>query len=184
MRTAIFGALALLLFGAGARAAEGDAAALAKAEAFVDAFYAFDPARLKATLADAPESAPTIIFYQGWAEGGNYRVLKRAPCRRTAPEEIACAITVKDDLVPAAGVAFDVTDTFTLTVRDGRIVAVRTSSDDPEPVRAAFRRLFAEQPALFETGACKGFFAGGPTPGDCVRAVAAGFAAQRARAGG
>jgi len=184
MRTAISGVLALLLFGAGARAAEGDAAALAKAEAFVDAFYSFEPARLKPTLIDAPESAPVILYYQGWAEGGNYRVLKRAPCRRTAPGEIACAITVKDDLVPAAGVAFDVTDTFALTVRDGRIVAVRTSSDDPEPVRAAFERLFKEQPTLFETGACKGFFAGGPTPGDCVRAVVAGFREQRAKAGG
>jgi hypothetical protein len=99
-------------------------------EAFIDAFYSFDPAKLRALLTNAPESAPFITYYQGWAEGGNYRVLKRAPCEAKELNQVECAITVEDDLMKALGIDFNVTDTFHLTFVDGKISAVKTSSND------------------------------------------------------
>jgi hypothetical protein len=176
-------ALALLLFtgAAGGCAAPSDtrpAAAdprLAAAEALIDAFYSFDPARLRAAMADAPESMPVILYYQGWAEGGNYRVLERKPCRPREADEIRCDITVRDDLVPALGTGYDVTDTFHLAFKDGRVAGVRTSSNDPPQFNQALEWLYKEKPEMF-TGPCRGFFAGGPTPQDCVRAVVKGFA--------
>jgi hypothetical protein len=62
------------------------ASQLTAAEAFVDAFYSFDAGRLKEALSAAPESVPRIAYYQGWAEGGNYVVLQRMPCRAESPE--------------------------------------------------------------------------------------------------
>jgi hypothetical protein len=50
---------------------------IAAAEAYVDAFFSFDPDELNAVLASAEESAPKMLFYQGWAKGGNYEVVKR-----------------------------------------------------------------------------------------------------------
>jgi hypothetical protein len=81
------------------------------AEAFVDAFYSFERGRLESILAAARESAPEIIYYQGWAEGGNYEIVSRAPCKRIRPETVSCSITVKDDLIGALGIDFNVTDT-------------------------------------------------------------------------
>lgn len=49
----------------------GRDARLATAEALIDAFYAFDPARLRTAMSGAPTSIPTILYYQGWAQGGN-----------------------------------------------------------------------------------------------------------------
>jgi len=154
---------------------------LAAAEAMIDAFYSFDPVRLRAALAQAPASTPQILYYQGWAQGGNYKVLDRRLCRLDKPGEIACSITVRDDLIQALGTGFDVTDTFHLTVDQGRIVKVTTSSNDPPDMEAAFKWLRARSPEIWTTGPCQGFFAGGATPQDCVRAVVAGFAAYKAR---
>lgn len=148
---------------------------LAAAERLIDDFYSFEPQRLRAALANAPESAPEILYYQGWAEGGNYVVLKRQPCRLTGPGKVDCAITVRDDLIAALGTGYDVTDTFHLSFKDSWIVAVETSSNDPPEFERAFEWLQKERPELFE-GPCKNLFAGGPTPQDCVRAVVAGFA--------
>ncbi len=72
---------------------------VARAEAFVDAFYSFDAARLEAVLAGAEESLPIIVFYQGWAEGGHYQIVDRLPCEVRNPTLISCSVTVKDDLV-------------------------------------------------------------------------------------
>jgi hypothetical protein len=71
-----------------------------------------------------------------------------------------------------------VTDTFHLSFRDGRIVKVRTSSDDPPDFEQALQWLKAKRPDLM-MGPCRGFFAGGPTPQDCVREIVKGFAAYR-----
>ena len=147
------------------------------AEKLIDAFYSFDAVRLRAAMSDAPTSQPQIIYYQGWAEGGNYAVLKRKPCRLTA-DEVTCEITVRDDLIVALGTGYWVTDTFHLTFRGDRIVKVRTSSNDPPNFDAALNWLKREHPSVM-TGPCQGFFAGGPTPQDCVRAVVSGFAAYR-----
>ena len=155
---------------------------IAKAEALIDAFYSFDPQRLRRALNDAPESQPQILYYQGWAEGGNYSVLKRTPCRPANHDEWSCHITVRDDLIAALGTGYDVTDTFKLTFEGGRIVAVDTSSNDPPQFDDALTWLRRERPEVF-TGPCRGFFKGGPTPQDCVRAVVKGFADFRARGG-
>ena len=148
------------------------------AERLIDAFYSFDPVQLRAALTDAPASQPQLVYYQGWAEGGNYAVLERKPCRRIDRDEVSCEITVRDDLIAALGTGYWVTDTFHLTLRDGRIVKVRTSSNDPPDFDEALDWLKRERPDIM-TGPCQGFFAGGPTPQDCVRAVVRGFAAYR-----
>ena len=155
---------------------------LAAAEALIDAFYSFDPDPLRAALADAPASQPEILYYQGWAEGGNYKVIDRKPCRFDKPDEVSCSIKVEDDLIGALGTGYDVTDTFHLTFKDGRIVKVATSSDDPPEFDRARKWLEREHPEILD-GPCRGFFDGGPTPGDCVRAVVAGFGEWRARSG-
>ena len=126
-------------------------------------------------MAAAPSSLPEILYYQGWAEGGNYVVRQRRPCRLERVDEVRCDITVRDDLIAALGTSYDVTDTFHISLQNGRIVRVRTSSNDPPQFEQALDRLRRERPEVF-TGPCRGFFAGGPTPQDCVRAVVQGFA--------
>ena len=157
-----------------------EAVPLAAAEAVIDAFYSFDPARLRSAMADAPASIPQIVYYQGWAQGGNYKVLDRKPCRTVTAAEIACSITVRDDLIQTLGTGFDVTDTFHMTVSGGRIVKISTSSNDPPAMTEAFKWLRARNPEIWTSGPCTGFFAGGTTPQDCVRAVVKGFAQYRA----
>ena len=147
---------------------------LATAEAFVDAFYSFDQARLRMALVDAPGSIPDIVYYQGWAEGGHYVVLQRMPCRFDKQDEVSCAITVKDDLVPALGTGYDITDVFHFAFRDGRIVKVWNSSNDPPEFQQAMAWLRRERPEIF-TGPCRGIWEGGPTPQDCIRAVVRGI---------
>lgn len=153
---------------------------LVAAEKLIDAFYSFDPAQLRAAMADAPDSQQALLFYQGWAEGGSYEVLDRQPCQFVSESEVTCAITVRDDLIAALGTGFWVTDKFHLTIGEGRIVTVRNSSNDPPDFELALKWLQREQPEVM-TGPCQGFFAGGPTPGDCVRAVVGGFKAYRAK---
>lgn len=157
----------------------GEEPRLAAAEKLIDAFYSLEAAPLRAALADAPESAPQILYYQGWAEGGNYAVLDRKPCRSVSANEVSCDIQVRDDLIATLGTGYWVTDTFHLTFRDGRIVKVRTSSNDPPDFEQALKWVNAQRPDLM-TGPCRGFFAGGPTPQDCGREVVKGFAAYRA----
>ena len=69
------------------------------AEGFIDAFYSFDSTELKSALSSAEESIPSIVYYQGWAEGGNYEVVNRVPCKVKSVDLISCSITVKDDLM-------------------------------------------------------------------------------------
>ena len=154
---------------------------MAAAERIIDAFYSFDPARLRPAMATAPESMPQILYYQGWAEGGNYKVLDRQRCRLAKPDEITCSIKVRDDLIQALQTGYDVTDTFHMTVAGGRIVKITTSSDDPPDMEQAFKWLRDRSPEIWTTGPCQRFFAGGTTPQDCVRAIVKGFAEFRAR---
>lgn len=152
----------------------GDTYRLAAAEAFVDAFYSFDAERLRGTLSAAPESVPRIVYYQGWAEGGNYVVLQRMPCRAESPELVTCSITVRDDLIQALGTGLDVTDTFHLGFEGGRIVSVRTTSNDPPEFDRAMEWVQSERSELVDEP-CRDFFEGGPTPRACVRAMVQGF---------
>lgn len=147
---------------------------LVAAEAFVDAFYSFDPARLNAALAAAPEAVPRIVYYQGWAQGGNYQVVRRMPCAVQDADFVSCSITVRDDLIQALGTGFDVTDTFHLGFEGRRIVSVRVSSNDPPEFDRAMEWVQSERAELVEEP-CRDFFEGGPTPQACVRAMVQGF---------
>ena len=144
------------------------------AEAFVDAFYSFNPDALQAALSTAKDSIPSILFYQGWAQGGNYEVMERMPCKVEKEGTISCSITVKDDLIGALGIEVNVTDTFHLTFADGKIVSVTNSSNDPQAFYDAQVWVEENRPELIEEP-CKGFFNGGLTPGDCVRAMVRGY---------
>jgi hypothetical protein len=177
MTPALRSAAALLLLAGGCAAVPEPrpAGELAAAEALIDAFYSFEPERLRSAMAGATESIPEILYYQGWAEGGNYRVLERKPCKIDKPGEVSCDIKVRDDLIAALGTGYDVTDTFHVTFEDGRMAKVRTSSNDPPEFAEALKWLNRERPDLM-TGPCRDFFAGGPTPQACVREVVKGFA--------
>ena len=120
------------------------------AEAFIDAFYSFNPTKLQTALAFAKGSLPFIGFYQGWAEGGNYKIIKRMPCENKEPLLVNCSITVKDDLMVALGIDFNVTDTFHVTFSEGTIVSVKTSSNDLPVFNDAMEWTNKEQTALVQ----------------------------------
>lgn len=147
---------------------------IAAAESFVDAFYSFESSELREVLASAEESLPRMLFYQGWAKGGNYKVVERMPCDQSTEGTIDCSITVEDDLIGALGIDFNVTDTFHLTVVDGQITSATNSSNDPQAYWDAEEWVRSNRPNLIEQP-CAGFFDGGPTPGDCVRAMVRGY---------
>jgi len=149
---------------------------LAIAEAMIDAFYSFDPESLAALLIDAGESADQLLYYQGWAEGGNYKIIERGPCVAVTQSQVRCPVTVEDDPVMALGSDFKVTDTFTITFEGTTISDVETSSNDQPIYYQARDWVLANMPEIM-AGPCKGFFAGGPTPGDCARAMAEGYRA-------
>jgi len=144
-------------------------------EAIIDAFYSFDSIRLKKALQPAASAIPKIVFYQGWAQGGNYRIVERKPCRQGSESDVVCAITVKDDLIGALGINFNVTDTFRISFSGKTVSNVRTTSNDPPEFHEAFEWVQRERQDLIRKP-CEGFFDGGPTPGDCVRAMVRGFA--------
>lgn len=153
---------------------------LVSAERFIDAFYAFDRARLARELHAADSAAPRLLYYQGWAQGGHYQIRQRPPCVLESAEQVRCAVTVADDLIPALGLSTFVTDTFRLTLGDGQIRHVTTSSNDPPVFEEALAWVRRERAAAF-AAACRGFFAGGPTPEACVRVVVQGFTDFTAR---
>lgn len=153
---------------------------LATAETFIDAFYSFDHDRLRNAMADASGSMGDTLYYQQWAEAGHYAVLHRDPCRFAKVDDVVCAVTVKDDLIPALGSAFHVTDNFHFAFSDGRVVKVWNTSDDPPEFHQAMEWLRKGRPEIF-TGPCRGMWEGGPTPKHCVRAIVKGFADFTAR---
>jgi hypothetical protein len=151
-----------------------DAANLSTAEAFIDAFYSFDRVRFESFLSTAAESAPSVVYYQGWAEGGNYEIVNRRPCEVEAANVISCAITVADDPMLALGIDFKVTDTFKISFQDRLIHSVETSSNDL-PVYYDAEAWVREEFSELVEEPCLGFFDGGPTPGDCARAMTEGY---------
>ena len=124
--------IVLLLSLSNAGRSEESQAVIDVAEEFVSAFYSFNPKPLADILDTAGDSRQAMLFYQGWAQGGNYIVMNRMPCESVSEDTVRCSITVQDDLVLALGIDFDVTDTFTLTFTDGAIANVETSSNDPK----------------------------------------------------
>ena len=157
-----------------AEQAPGLASEVALAETFIDTFYAFDREAMAALVKDAGDAGHRILWYQGWAEGGNYAVVKRGACELLEPGVVECPITVDDDPVLALKTGFKVTDTFTLTIEDGRIVDIKTRSNDQPIYYEARKWVEANQPALIE-GPCAERGTAGGTPGDCARAMTEGY---------
>ncbi|MFT4712040.1 MAG: hypothetical protein ACJAVI_003432 [Candidatus Azotimanducaceae bacterium] len=144
------------------------------AEGFIDAFYSFDPEQLQSFLNAAPKSALRISYYQGWAEGGNYKVLNRGACEPESSIQFNCPITVQDDPVVALNTGFNVTDTFHITFIDTNITSIKTSSDDQPIYFEARKWVEANMPEVM-TGPCLDRNNGGKTPGDCARAMTEGY---------
>ena len=147
---------------------------LAISEDMIDAFYSFDGDRLAPFLEHSGPSENRIAYYQGWAEGGNYKVLERGPCEAESAQLIRCAITVQDDPVLALKTGFNVTDTFALTFNESRIVAINTSSND-QPIYYEARRWVEENMPEVMSGPCHRDYERGVTPVECARAMTAGY---------
>jgi len=147
---------------------------VALAETFIDAFYAFDREAMAALVKDAGDAGSRILWYQGWAEGGNYAIVKRGACELLEPGVVECPITVDDDPVLALKTGFKVTDTFTLTIEEGRIVDIKTRSNDQPIYYEARKWVEANHPELIE-GPCAERGTAGGTPGDCARAMTEGY---------
>ena len=150
------------------------ASEVALAETFIDTFYAFDREAMAALVKDAGDAGNRILWYQGWAEGGNYAVVKRGACELLEPGVAECPITVDDDPVLALKTGFKVTDTFTLTIEDGRIVDIKTRSNDQPIYYEARKWVEANHPELI-AGPCAERGTAGGTPGDCARAMTEGY---------
>lgn len=149
------------------------------ANEFIDAFYSFNRDTLLSILAHAQESQPGILYYQKWAECGNYQIIKRYDCVVKNDSVVLCPVTVKDDLIAALGIDFNVTDTFHLTILNDQIRMVKTSSNDPEMYYQAKEWVKQNRPELIEEP-CLGIWEGGPTPCECVKAMIKGFAEFKA----
>jgi len=147
----------------------------ALANEFIDAFYSFDGDSLLEMLAYAPESRPDILYYQQWAKCGNYEILERSDCISRNDSQVICPVKVRDDLITALKIDFNVTDTFHITIKEGHIRSVETSSNDPEMYYEAKEWVIQNLPDLIE-GPCEGIWEGGPTPCECVKAMVAGYA--------
>ena len=149
-------------------------ALLPVAESLIDDFYSFDSVRLEGALSNAEDSQESLLYYQGWAEGGNYEIIERKSCVVQSLNIVSCPITVKDDPMLALGVDFFVTDTFEISFEDGLVASVETSSNDLPVYYEARDWVLSNIPELVAEP-CEGFFAGGPTPGDCASAMAEGY---------
>lgn len=147
---------------------------VALANEFIDAFYSFDGAVLESILSQAKESQPNILYYQKWAKCGNYKVLNRSNVIEENDSTVICPVTVKDDLMAALDIDFNVTDTFRLIIKKGRIRSVSTSSNDPELYYTAKDWVKENRNKIIQTP-CEGIWEGGPTPCECIRAMIKGF---------
>ncbi len=147
---------------------------ISAANKFIDAFYSFNSDKLNSVLENAEKSKPSILYYQGWAEGGNYEIIDRHPCLTTSDSIVVCPVTVKDDLIETLEIDFYVTDTFHITVKNDLILSVNTSSDDPQLYHQAREWVRQNRPKLIEIP-CQGIWEGGPTPGVCVQAMVKGY---------
>ncbi|MEO7989731.1 MAG: hypothetical protein ABI663_09335 [Chryseolinea sp.] len=145
------------------------------ANKFVEAFYSFNSDSLASMLSLAQESQPNILYYQKWAECGHYEIVKRDMYIEKNDSLILFPVTVKDDLMAALKIKFNVTDTFRISVRNGQIRSVQTSSNDPEKYYEAKEWVKKNRPDLVKK-ACEGIWEGGPTPCECIQGMLKGFA--------
>ncbi|HNP08734.1 MAG TPA: hypothetical protein PKN99_13985 [Cyclobacteriaceae bacterium] len=147
---------------------------IAIANQFIDAFYSFNDDSLRSSLWNAKDSQPNLMYYQKWAECGNYKVLERFPCREKNDSLVVCPVLVKDDLMSALELDLNVTDTFHITVKDKRIRSVFTSSNDPDIYYEAKEWINKNRSELIKDP-CQDAWAGGPTPCECIKAVIQGL---------
>ncbi len=147
---------------------------LTRSELLIDAFYSYDLERLEILMSSASASIPSISYYQGWAEGGNYEIIERKPCVKELPHRVKCSITVRDDPMLALGIDFNVTDTFHISFNENVIISVETTSNDLQVYHDAAAWVRREMPELIREP-CQGFFKGGPTPAACARAMTTGY---------
>ena len=66
------------------------------AERFIDAFYSWRAENLQLFMASNAYTK-WALYYQGWAQAGNYTLLLRRPCQ-ILEDEVVCAITVANDV--------------------------------------------------------------------------------------
>ena len=145
------------------------------ANQFIDAFYSFNSESLLSTLSQTDNNAKqSILYYQGWAKCGNYKIINRKACIEENDSLVICPITVKDDLIGALGIDFNVTDTFHLTIINGQIKTVTTSSNDPELYHQAKEWVKQNRPELIEKP-CEGIWEDGKTPCECIKSMVEGF---------
>lgn len=144
------------------------------ANQLVDAFYSFDRDSLQTALSEAKSSQPNLLYYQKWAECGHYQIVRRSDPVHKNDSVLLVPVTVKDDLMPALEIDFQVTDTFHIVVREGTIRSVETSSNDPEEYFQAKEWVKQNRPEWVDKP-CEGIWNGGPTPCDCIRGYIKGF---------
>ena len=145
------------------------------ANAFIDAFYSFNKDSLQSILSMADVTGQSILYYQGWAECGHYEIIDRHKCFIKNDSIILCPVTVKDDLIGALQIDFNVTDTFHLTIINQKIRSVSTSSNDPAQYYQAKEWVKENRPELIQIP-CNGIMEDGNTPCECVQAMVRGFA--------
>ncbi len=141
---------------------------------FIDAFYSFNSNELLTMLKYAGNSKSEILYYQGWANGGNYEIIKRYPCEGKNDTLIICPVTVKDDLIKALELNLNVTDTFHIVIKKEKITSITTSSNDPPIFYKAEEWIRKNHPELINEP-CKGIWEEGTTPNECVRAMVKGY---------
>lgn len=166
----------LILVGCGTSISDQDNTKSANllANQFVDAFYSFSRDSLERVLATAKQSQPNILYYQKWAECGHYKVLERGDIIHKSDTLVFVPVTVKDDLMSALQIDFNVTDTFHVVVIGGQIRSVETSSNDPDTYYEAKEWVKNNRPELIDTE-CERIWDGGPTPCDCIQGYINGF---------
>jgi hypothetical protein len=145
------------------------------ANKFIDAFYSFDRDSLQSILSSAKKSQPEILYYQKWAECANYKIVDRTCYFEKNDSIVLFPVTVKDDLIGALAIDFNVTDTFHISIQNGKILSVKTSSNDMEVYYEAKEWVKKNRSDLVEK-ACEGIWEGGPTPCECVLGMVKGFA--------
>ncbi|HTH55786.1 MAG TPA: hypothetical protein VL728_07045 [Cyclobacteriaceae bacterium] len=161
---------------------EAQPSAVALGNRFVDAFYSFDRDSLQSLLSTAKESQPEILYYQKWAECAHYKIIDRTHYFERNDSTVIMPVTVKDDLMSALAIDFNVTDTFHITIRNKKIHSVKTSSNDPAEYYQAKEWVKQNRPEFVEK-ACEGIWAGGPTPCECVQGMIKGFGDLRKETG-
>lgn len=141
---------------------------------FIDAFYSFNRDSLQMLLASAEKSKTEILYYQKWAECAQYKIIDRSLHLEKNDSTILFPVTVKDDLMAALAIDFNVTDTFHISFQKGKIHSVKTSSNDPDAYHEAKEWVDKNRPE-FVKKACEGIWEGGPTPCECALGMINGF---------